>query len=486
MRPHRLAFLFLLLPPGMLGPASAGQPTRPRASWVEKDAEVLLFAPDGKSLLSSGADGVRLRDAATGRVRFKLADLPHEVSGPAFSPDGQLIFARASSDRYKPVNVFDLKAWVVATGRILATIPYIAEGINASTDDYAISPDGRTLAVLDHTGRLPMQVETSKFVLIIGERVEVEIASNVHPGLPRVRLWDVERWRRPRCSTAARTWSSRRTGATLATGSRDWHVPAAKIWDVATARLRFELPGVTPWVKPMAFSPDGKFLAIGAGDQTLWELSSGKKWPIPAEHPAFQAPFFSPDGTVLFFNGPPRHSTTTTHSACYDISALSPRRMKLGEGWLVLQPFTGKEPALLTSPLDAVRLHRRGRDAGRPSHRRGPRPPRPRRTRAICRDGPDRREILPGRSVARDPDGPPRDDSGRGSSRYFREIRFLDPRTGHPAATIPMPATIWGDPSWKFSPDGRTLAIGHVEGTGSDPDICERPRTIDLWDVPPR
>ena len=85
------------------------------------------------------------------------------------------------------------------------------------------------------------------------------------------------------------------------TGSRDWKVPVAKVWNTATQLPIADLAGKAQWVKPMTFSPDGKYLAIGGfGDQTLWELPMGPKWTVATGRFDFGAPVFSPDGRVLF------------------------------------------------------------------------------------------------------------------------------------------------------------------------------------------
>ena len=112
---------------------------------------------------------------------------------PRFSPDGRLLFATVSSERTSPVPVLDLKVWHMATGESYATIPYVAEGINVSTAGFALSGDGKTLAFMENSERLPMRVKTAKFIM--DGRHEVTHAYNTNPGLPRVVLWDVPGWK---------------------------------------------------------------------------------------------------------------------------------------------------------------------------------------------------------------------------------------------------------------------------------------------------
>ena len=68
----------------------------------------------------------------------------------------------------------------------------------------------------------------------------------------------------------------------------------------------------------------------------------------------------------------------------------------------------------------------------------------------------------------------------------IHEIRLLDPATARLRATIRPPDPIWQDPHWMFSPNGKMLAVWYTKGTSTDPDISDRPVTIELWDVLPR
>ena len=143
--------------------------------------------------MSSGGEGYQLRDVGTGKILAVLAAKPHPVDGAMFSPDGRFLFAKVHSDRHKPVGVFDLMVWTVATGKVFATFAYISESINVHTEDFALSGDGKTLAFVDNSERVPMKVETGK--MAFDGLKEVTIAFNVSKGLPRVKIWDVPAWK---------------------------------------------------------------------------------------------------------------------------------------------------------------------------------------------------------------------------------------------------------------------------------------------------
>ncbi|MHC5733241.1 MAG: WD40 repeat domain-containing protein, partial [Nostoc sp.] len=64
-------------------------------------------------------------------------------------------------------------------------------------------------------------------------------------------------------------------GKTLASGSGDNTI---KLWDVSTGKAIKTLTGHSSTVNSVGFSPDGKTLASGSGDNTikLWDVSTGK------------------------------------------------------------------------------------------------------------------------------------------------------------------------------------------------------------------
>jgi hypothetical protein len=488
---RRVVWLFLILA-SSAGIGRAEAPPRLKASWKEKDARVEVFSPDGRSLVSSGAVGHRLRDAETGQVRAVLAAPRDQLHGPRFSPDGRFLFAKVSSAEHRPVTVFDLKVWDVATGQPQATIPYIAEGINATTDHFALSRDGTMLATLDHSERLPMQVKSGKVVL--DGRHEFEVFSNASPGLPRVKLWSVPEWKEMAVLDGGSHVVFSPDGTTLATGSRDWKVPVARLWDTVSGKLRADLVGEAPWVKPMTFSPDGKFLAIGGrGDETLWELASGRNWKVPVKLGGSRDPVFSPDGAWLFPNGVPNEQPSRNMNQefpCYDVSSRPPRRLDLGEGQLLVQPLTYEHPRLLIAP-SALRYATVSR-----ADERG------RRT-IVLRDLADRRvlgqctvtsleeagfspdgrwlALLVGRNEEI-PNGP--------GTRYLREILLLDSATARVAATVPSPGQTWGNWGWMFSPDGASLAVYYRTGSNvhepGEPEPTDRPMNVEVWELRPR
>ena len=94
-------------------------------------------------------------------------------------------------------------------------------------------------------------------------------------------------------------------------------------------------------MKPLVFSPDGKLLVIGQpGKQELYELASGRRWPVPAPASGPEFPIFSPDGRLLFPDGLPRmvpnFGPRTAGYRYYDLTTLPPGRRELEPGELAI------------------------------------------------------------------------------------------------------------------------------------------------------
>jgi WD40 repeat protein len=467
----RTTLVFLSL----IGTALADNPTRPKASWEGQDARVVLFSPDGQSLVSSGRDGFRLRDARTGQVRAVLTAPPAiPLLKPVFTPDSRMLFAQVMSDRSLPLVVHDVMAWDVASGQLRGTFPYVGEHLDEGS--FELSGDGRILAFVDNSERLPVQVKTTAAVL--DGRHKLNISSNVNPNLPRVKVWNVPGWKELAVVNGGLPLALSRDGNTLATGDRNWRTPIARIWDTATGQLLAELEDRTPGVWPFTLSPDGKILAsCSHSNSALWTLADSRKWPIDIKGAGAERPKFSPDRRLIFPNGLPRRERNISYRArpCYDVSVMPPRLLDLGNH-VVVSPNASRyltTENTVTSNGRTVNLHGLN-DQHQIRHFDVP-------GLIDARFSPDGHRLA--LLVAREEMDP-----GRRILGFARTLRVVDTDSGREAAMIPIPAPVWPEPDWTFSPDGKMMAVWYNRGTNvvlNDDSPSDRPQTVELWDIPP-
>jgi RNA polymerase sigma factor (sigma-70 family) len=272
----------------------------------------LAFSPDGKTLASGGHvdSSVRLWDPATGQERLPFGGPRHGIVWLRFAADGRSVLL---GSRDSTVRRWD---WVADRERILATagVPYL----NLSR----FSPDGRVRASADnqeHTVTVWDDPASTKGRVLGKHRGGVAalalsadgklLASGGDGG--EVHLWDIPTGKELRAIDAGQVIGSLAfspDGKTLATGAGTFaggqlRTPTIRLWDVATGKAVGALPH-GEHVFQLVFSPDGKLLASSgwwAHDYgpRLWDLSAGKELPLPAANSECNGLAFSPDSRLL-------------------------------------------------------------------------------------------------------------------------------------------------------------------------------------------
>ncbi len=244
----------------------------------------LAFAPDGKTLASSGlhvdngniTGMVHLWDLATGKSRWQITRPQQRwlVAAPTFSPDGSLLaFAEMSGG----VILAD-----AATGKEVRQLKSTSPRMNS----LVFSADGKTLH-----GKGMMESAVASWEVATGKEGPTI-------GQPGGQFLAVRRY----YMTSGRQLDLSRDGKLLAMVGED---NAVRIIDLKTGKDRQAHGGHRGLVTSLTWSRDGKGLvSLGEeGSAVVWDSATGKETgrvPVPDSPTGF---LLSPDGKALVAEG---------------------------------------------------------------------------------------------------------------------------------------------------------------------------------------
>ena len=164
----------------------SGQPLRPRAILPELDGRIVEFSPDGRTLLTDGASGGCVRDAATGRILVRLLRKDNtratDITWPRFTPDGKRLIVQIGGTRFgnHMTQTVTLAVFDAETGRELAAFEPVGAGEwRHLGPEYALSADGSTLAFVPK----PAQYAWRGGRIVVWD-VDAGITLAEFPGLP--------------------------------------------------------------------------------------------------------------------------------------------------------------------------------------------------------------------------------------------------------------------------------------------------------------
>ena len=277
---------------------------------IPDDTYVLCvsFSPDGKTLASGSRDNtIRLWDVNTGESKQILRGHRGFIDSIAFSPDGSVLVSGGWDKR---------GLWDTTTGELKRTLPGGKPAFTEGASSISLSPDGKTLTS-DNIGRSELSlwnVTTGQKKKTIAGYMSLVKSVAFSPDGKTLASWDwrgkIHLWDTNTGETKQQLFRGRRTISSIEVGcfsfSPDGKMLASgngeeiDLWDATTGDLKKTLTGHDSAVNSISFSPDGRLLASGSWDGTvrLWDTITSEQQ-RKLTHQAVSSVSFSPDGQTL-------------------------------------------------------------------------------------------------------------------------------------------------------------------------------------------
>ncbi len=277
-------------------------------------AYALHFSPDGRLLASGHANVIALWDSASAR---QLATFPSGYYGDVrFSADGRTLFASGPAG-------LERRAIHLQAGPAFDTIhlgPPETIGGRVTSTTTSVTDDGRTMVVSDSAGARVLNLDDPMHEVLLRTRQNIAISAAISPkgdwiaigALGALEIWDARSnvFQRAFPVPVKQFVVFSPDGQWLVSGSgREYQIREVGTWNL---RQRLARNPSSDLIRPMAFSRDGRMLAIGITHDTV-QLLDTATWrelaTLESPQPTMLVSLsFSPDGTQLAVGSTPRLS----------------------------------------------------------------------------------------------------------------------------------------------------------------------------------
>ena len=283
----RLGFLLLIL---LTGNAVAQQ--MPPVIWTvqahDHSVVSVSFSNDGQTIVSAGGDEARTWQSADGSPLQTFPDHADGVISADISPDGQYLAVGYIVSGYPPGGVMDL--WDMASETVLDTHGGCYVAFSPGNEFIASGGGGANRYAYIH--RIADGVEIGSYYNGPGNITDLAYSPDgqllaIANTNNTVRLWDTS------THTTVRTFSGHTDdvscaafspdGRYLAAGAGGWDLPSdstIKMWRLSDGELIQTFTGHGLWVYTLAFHPDGQTLVSSGRDSQTPYSASMRFWRV--------------------------------------------------------------------------------------------------------------------------------------------------------------------------------------------------------------
>jgi WD40 repeat protein/serine/threonine protein kinase len=294
-------------------PAVPDKGARPAIQPLLGRINALILAPDGRRVLVAGNGGLNLMDLETGQIIHRLENGdqgPIWFGYAAISPDGKYALSCTRTRQHK------VRLWDLTTGQELQSLDSPQENVCA----VAFAPNGREIYTASYEGRLRFwdkqsgkEIRGTSTGLSTQPTFSADGRLALLPTSDRgLFVWDMEKGQQVKQITGvelAQQYVCSPDGLLAAGFSQGAPNRALQLLDLLGGRERFQFSEHPERIICVAFSPDGRRVAMGArarfannspGLVRVWETETCKEVKRLDNLDVITALAFSLDGRRLY------------------------------------------------------------------------------------------------------------------------------------------------------------------------------------------